>query len=58
MTASLEDRPGRGLRALVLGGGIMGLCAAWALERESWSVEIVDQDPVPNPRGGGFAVGC
>ncbi len=37
--------------ALVLGGGIMGLCAAWGLLREGFSVEVVDQDPIPNGRG-------
>ncbi|MBY0333994.1 MAG: FAD-dependent oxidoreductase [Acetobacteraceae bacterium] len=37
--------------ALVLGAGIMGLSTAWALRRRGWDVEVVDQDPVPNPRG-------
>ncbi|MDO9501724.1 FAD-dependent oxidoreductase [Falsiroseomonas sp.] len=37
--------------ALVLGAGVMGLSAAWALARAGWSVRVVDQDPVPNPRG-------
>jgi sarcosine oxidase subunit beta len=37
--------------ALVLGAGIMGLSAAWALARHGWSVRVIDQDPVPNPRG-------
>ncbi|NKE45053.1 FAD-dependent oxidoreductase [Roseomonas frigidaquae] len=37
--------------ALVLGAGVMGLSAAWALSRAGWSVRVVDQDPVPNPRG-------
>jgi sarcosine oxidase subunit beta len=37
--------------ALVLGAGIMGLSAAWALARHGWSVQVLDQDPVPNPRG-------
>ncbi|WP_439597445.1 FAD-dependent oxidoreductase [Falsiroseomonas sp.] len=37
--------------ALVLGAGVMGLSAAWALSRAGWAVRVVDQDPVPNPRG-------
>ena len=37
--------------ALVLGAGIMGLSAAWALARSGWAVQVVEQDPVPNPRG-------
>jgi glycine/D-amino acid oxidase-like deaminating enzyme len=37
--------------ALVLGAGIMGLSAAWALDRAGWRVRIVEQDEIPNPRG-------
>lgn len=37
--------------ALVLGAGIMGLSAAWALSRAGLAVRVLDQDPVPNPRG-------
>jgi glycine/D-amino acid oxidase-like deaminating enzyme len=37
--------------ALILGAGIMGLSAAWALARQGVSVRIVEQDAVPNPRG-------
>lgn len=37
--------------ALVLGAGIMGLSAAWGLARRGFSVRIVEQDEVPNPRG-------
>lgn len=35
----------------MVGGGIMGLCSAWALARDGWVVELVEQDPIPNPRG-------
>ncbi|MFC7551184.1 FAD-dependent oxidoreductase [Pseudoroseomonas wenyumeiae] len=38
-------------KALVLGAGIMGLCTAWGLSRAGWSVTVVEQDAVPNPRG-------
>jgi sarcosine oxidase subunit beta len=37
--------------ALVLGGGVMGLASAWALSRAGYAVRVVEQDPVPNPRG-------
>ncbi|MBO1079406.1 FAD-dependent oxidoreductase [Roseomonas haemaphysalidis] len=37
--------------ALVLGAGIMGLCTAWGLTRAGWSVTVLEQDAVPNPRG-------
>ncbi|WP_198376012.1 FAD-dependent oxidoreductase [Neoroseomonas rubea] len=37
--------------ALVLGAGIMGLSAAWGLVRQGFAVRVLDQDPVPNPRG-------
>jgi len=37
--------------ALVLGAGIMGLSAAWGLARRGFSVRVVEQDEVPNPRG-------
>jgi len=37
--------------ALILGAGIMGLCSAWALNRAGWQVRVLDQAPIPNPRG-------
>lgn len=37
--------------AVVLGAGIMGLSAAWGLARRGFTVRIVEQDEVPNPRG-------
>jgi sarcosine oxidase subunit beta len=37
--------------ALILGAGIMGLCSAWALMRAGWQVRVVEQSPIPNPRG-------
>lgn len=37
--------------ALVLGAGIMGLSAAWALARAGFAVRVLDQEFAPNPRG-------
>jgi sarcosine oxidase subunit beta len=39
-------------KALVLGAGIMGLSAAWALSRAGHAVEVVEaSETTPNPRG-------
>ncbi len=38
------------MRALIVGGGIMGLSAAWALAGAGWQVQLLDQNPLPNPR--------
>lgn len=38
-------------KALILGAGIMGLCAAHGLLRRGWDVHVVDQATPPNPRG-------
>lgn len=43
----METRP----TALVLGAGIMGLCTAWGLLREGFSVRVLDRAPPPNPLG-------
>jgi glycine/D-amino acid oxidase-like deaminating enzyme len=42
------------MRVLVVGGGVMGLSCAWALDRAGHEVDVYDQDPVPNPRGSSF----
>ncbi len=39
------------MRIIVIGAGIMGLLAAWALRRDGHDVTIFDQGPVPNPLG-------
>ena len=39
------------MKVTVVGAGIMGLSAAWALERSGHRVTVLDQAPVPNPRG-------
>ena len=38
-------------RAVVLGGGIMGLATAWGLLRRGWAVTLIDQATLPNPLG-------
>jgi sarcosine oxidase subunit beta len=37
--------------ALIIGAGIMGLSAAWALARAGVAVRVIEQDSIPNPRG-------
>jgi glycine/D-amino acid oxidase-like deaminating enzyme len=42
------------VRVIVVGGGIMGLCAAWALRRAGWQVALYEQGPLPNPLASSF----
>jgi glycine/D-amino acid oxidase-like deaminating enzyme len=37
------------MRAIIVGGGIMGLCTAWALCRSRCEVVLYEQGPIPNP---------
>jgi glycine/D-amino acid oxidase-like deaminating enzyme len=37
------------MRVIVVGGGIMGLCAAWALCRAGHEPVMYEQGPIPNP---------
>ncbi|HEX5796079.1 MAG TPA: FAD-dependent oxidoreductase [Geminicoccaceae bacterium] len=37
------------MRVIVAGGGIMGLCAAWALHRAGDEPVLFEQGPLPNP---------
>lgn len=39
------------MRVLIIGGGVMGLSAAWALRRAGHSVALFDQNEIPNPHG-------
>lgn len=37
-------------RVTIVGAGIMGLSAAWALHRQGVDVQVFEQGPVPNPK--------
>ncbi|MFN4165829.1 MAG: FAD-dependent oxidoreductase [Ferrovibrio sp.] len=39
------------MKTVVVGGGIVGLCAAWALRRAGADVSVVEQGALPNPLG-------
>ncbi len=41
-------------RALIVGGGIAGLCTAWALTRRGFAVTVIEQGDLPNPLGSSF----
>lgn len=43
--------PGSRGTAIVVGAGIAGLSAAWALNRRGFEVSVFEQGPIPNPRG-------
>jgi glycine/D-amino acid oxidase-like deaminating enzyme len=42
------------MKAVIVGGGIMGLSAAWALGRKGHQAVLIDKGPLPNPIGGSF----
>ena len=37
------------MKAIIVGGGVMGLCTAWGLAREGHQVELFEQGALPNP---------
>ena len=37
------------MKAIIVGGGIMGLATAWGMVREGHAVELFEQGPLPNP---------
>ena len=42
------------MKAIIVGGGVMGLSAAWALAREGCTVELFEQAALPNPLASSF----
>lgn len=42
------------MRAIIVGGGIMGLCTAWALRRSGHEPVLYEQGPIPNPLASSF----
>lgn len=42
------------MRAIIVGGGIMGLCTAWALRRAGHQPLLYEQGPIPNPLASSF----
>ncbi|WIM09339.1 MAG: Sarcosine oxidase [Enhydrobacter sp.] len=42
------------VKAIVVGGGVMGLATAWALAREGCDVELFEQGDLPNATGSSF----
>jgi glycine/D-amino acid oxidase-like deaminating enzyme len=39
------------LKAIIVGGGIMGLCSAWALRRAGHQIVLYEQGPIPHELG-------
>lgn len=39
------------MKTIIVGGGIVGLSAAWALKRAGADVSVVEQGALPNPLG-------
>lgn len=37
------------MKAIIIGGGIMGLATAWGLARQGHEAELFEQGPLPNP---------
>jgi glycine/D-amino acid oxidase-like deaminating enzyme len=37
------------MKAIIVGGGVMGLSTAWGLARDGHDVELFEQGPLPNP---------
>lgn len=51
IAALLHGAAPRPRRVLVVGAGVVGLCAAWALARRGHAVTVLDSGPIPHPDG-------
>ena len=43
-------------RIIIVGGGLGGLVSAFCLARQGHSVELLERDPTPSPRGGAIGI--
>lgn len=37
------------MRTVIIGGGLIGLCTAWALNEQGTEVTLIDKEAIPNP---------
>src|SRR5215204_6476581 len=49
LDGAIGSHGGTVMKAIIVGGGIMGLSTAWGLARDGHDVELFEQGPLPNP---------